>query len=222
MQIGLLFLLLVSAYLIGSVPSSVWIGRLFYGIDIRQHGSGNAGTTNTFRVLGIKAGIIVFILDAFKGWISVQLVHFCPVCEPGTNPYVTYGILLGVMAVVGHIFPLYAHFRGGKGVATLFGVVVAIHPLAALCALGVFVVILLISRYVSLSSILAGISFPIIIIGVFKTDLISLVIFSIVISLLLLVTHQSNIERILRREESKANIFRWKKRRKFNLRNFRR
>ncbi|PIE85970.1 MAG: acyl-phosphate glycerol 3-phosphate acyltransferase [Bacteroidia bacterium] len=212
MQIGFILFTVIIAYLLGSVPSSVWVGRIFYNLDVREHGSGNAGTTNTFRVLGVKAGIVVFILDAAKGWLAASLVYMSNSLEPGTNSFVTLSIILGSAAVVGHIFPIYVGFRGGKGVATLFGVVMSIHLQAALLALAVFVVILLISRYVSLSSMLAGISFPIITIAVFKTTLLSLVIFSIVISLLLLVTHQHNILRLIRREESKANLFRRKKR----------
>jgi len=207
MSIFIIISTILLAYLIGSVPTAVWVGKMFYGMDIREHGSGNAGATNTFRVLGVKAGIPVLIFDIFKGWLVVQFAAF-------TNDYlllsnhqlVTYQLALGVMALIGHIFPIYVGFRGGKGVATLLGLVIAIHPVASLIAIGIFVTTLLITKYVSLSSMIAGFSFPILIIVVFKTTTLPLVIFSMVIAILLLFTHQKNIERLLSREESKANI----------------
>ncbi len=196
----------VSAYLIGSVPSSVWIGKWFYNIDIRDYGSGNAGTTNTFRVLGTTPGIVVFILDIFKGFIAVNLVHLAHQLIPDTSGYVNFEILLGTFAVLGHIFPLYVGFKGGKGVATLLGVVIAIHPASALISLIIFTIVLLISKYVSLSSMVAGIIFPFLIIFVFKETIVSLIIFSIIISVLLLLTHQKNIIRLLAREENKVRL----------------
>lgn len=194
------------AYLTGSVPSSVWIGKIFYGIDVREYGSGNAGATNTFRVLGKKAGIPVLILDALKGYIAVFYVGFFADLEPGTSPYVNLQLALGLAALFGHIFPIYVGFRGGKGIATLLGMMLAVYYQAALLSLGVFLIVLFISRFVSLSSIIAGISFPIFVIGVFHSHVPSLVIFSLFISILVIITHQKNIERLLRREESKANI----------------
>lgn len=198
---------ILGAYILGSIPTAVWVGKFFYGLDVREHGSGNAGATNTFRVLGVKAGIPVLLIDIFKGWAAVKLIYFFQYFAPGSVPYINFELMLGVAAVLGHIFPVFAGFNGGKGVATLSGVALAVHPFAALLTLGVFVVILLSSRYVSLSSILAGIAFPIFILVVFKVDVPSLAIFSIAISVLLIVTHQKNIERLLKREESRANIF---------------
>lgn len=194
------------AYLTGSVPSSVWIGKIFYGIDVREYGSGNAGATNTFRVLGKKAGIPVLILDALKGYVAVYYVTFFPELEPGTSPYVNLQLALGLAALFGHIFPIYVGFRGGKGIATLLGMMLAVYYQAALLSVGVFLIVLFISRFVSLSSIIAGISFPIFVILVFHSHIPSLVIFSIFISILVIITHQKNIERLLRKEESKANI----------------
>ena len=199
-------ILCFAAYLLGSIPSSVWIGRWFYGIDIREHGSGNAGTTNTFRVLGTKPGIVVFVVDIFKGWLAVNLIRIIHTLEPGTAPFVNFELLLGGLAVLGHIFPIYVGFKGGTGVATLLGIVLAIHPLAALITLSIFTVILLISKYVSLSSMLAGLAFPFLIIYIFKTTIISLVVFSILISILLVVTHQKNIVRLADREENKVRF----------------
>ncbi len=197
---------IIVAYLLGSIPSSVWIGRIFYGIDIREHGSGNAGTTNTFRVMGVKAGIPVLIFDVFKGWAAVKLIYFSNYYIPQSGDYVNIELLLGLAALIGHIFPVYVGFKGGKGVATLLGIVVAIHPYSALISAVIFIILLLSTRYVSLSSMLAGFSFPILIIVIFKTTTISLIIFSLIIAVLLLFTHQRNIERLFAKEESKANL----------------
>jgi len=194
----------ICAYLLGSIPTSVWIGRWFYNTDIRDHGSGNAGTTNTFRVLGTAPGIVVFIIDILKGWLAVKAIVLASQFVPDTAKFVNYQLLLGGLAVLGHIFPVYVGFKGGKGVATLLGVVLAIHPIGALISAGVFTVSLLISKYVSLSSMIAGAIFPILIIIVFKEPVISLKIFSITISILLVVTHQKNIVRLLSRQENKV------------------
>ncbi len=197
-------LALLIAYLLGSIPSAVWIGKWFYGIDVREHGSGNAGATNTFRVLGKKAGIPVLLMDIFKGWASVMMVTYVTEAPQHTQDFVNIQIVLGVAAVVGHIFPLFAGFRGGKGIATLFGVVLAVHPWACLLSTGVFLLVFLATNYVSLGSISAGISFPIIVIFVYGAHIVpSMVVFSCLVALLILITHQKNIERLIRREESK-------------------
>ena len=199
-------ILVTVAYLMGSIPTSVWIGRAFYGLDIREHGSGNAGTTNTFRVLGAKAGVVVFIIDVMKGWAAVKLIYFSSYYIPASGDYINAQLLYGLAALLGHIFPIYVGFKGGKGVATLFGIVMGIHPYAALISVGVFTVCLVFSRYVSLSSMVAGFSFPILIMLVFETTTISLILFSMIIAVLLLLTHQKNIERLLNREENKFTI----------------
>ena len=207
MGLGLIDLfLLIAAYLIGSIATSVWVGRLFYGVDIRQLGSGNAGATNTFRVLGVKAGIPVFIVDTIKGLVATKLVFLDPNFIPGSNQMITFQIFLGIVAVIGHVFPIYVGFKGGKGVATLFGVVIGLTPNIALVAAIIFIVMLLVSKYVSLSSMVAGVSFPILLLTVFKIHSPSLIIFSVSIAVLLLVTHTKNIERLLKRQESKADI----------------
>jgi acyl phosphate:glycerol-3-phosphate acyltransferase len=189
-------LALIVAYLLGSIPTAVWIGKAFYGIDVREFGSGNAGATNTFRVLGKKAGIPVLLIDMLKGWLAVN-----------TQPFVNLEIVLGVTAVIGHIFPVFAGFRGGKGIATLFGVILAVHPWACLMAAGVFLLVFLAFNYVSLGSITAGVSFPLFIITVFGGEVVpSMVIFSVMVAILILITHQKNIERLLRRQESKIRL----------------
>ena len=215
MSLIIKFLLIIAAYLIGSVPSSVWIGKRFYGVDVREHGSGNAGFTNTVRVLGWRAGLPVFLADVLKGYIAVSLVRLTHVYIIGTADFVNFQLILGAAAVLGHIFPLYVGFKGGKGVATLLGLLLAIQPQPTLICLGIFVVVFLTTRYVSLSSMIAGISFPILIIFVFKTTISSLVIFSMIVSILLLLTHQKNIERLLNREESKAKIVKKRNRNRF-------
>ena len=130
-----LIYLLPAAYLIGSVPTAVWVGKAFHGIDVREHGSGNAGATNVMRVLGVRTGIPVLLFDMFKGWMSVYLVHFQQSVVSGDELWILVAISLGVMAVIGHIFPVFAGFRGGKGVATIAGVCFSLHPLATVTSL---------------------------------------------------------------------------------------
>jgi len=206
-------LTLLGAYLLGAIPTSVWIGRHFFNIDIREHGSGNAGATNTIRVLGLKVGIPVLIIDVLKGFAAVNLIHLTDYYIPQSGDFISFQLLLGIAAIIGHIFPVYVGFKGGKGVATLFGIVLAIDPLPTLICIGIFVITLIITKYVSLSSMIAGFSFPIMVIVVFKTTTPSLVIFSLIIAILLLFTHQKNIERLLRKEESKAEFLKRKKNR---------
>lgn len=203
-------LLLLGAYLLGSVPTAVWIGKYFYKIDVREYGSGNAGATNAFRVLGKKAGIPVLLIDILKGFSAVCLAHFSPYVQ-GTNQFINLQLVLGIASLVGHIFPLFASFRGGKGIATLLGIILAVHPYAAFLSMGIFILVLLISGYVSLSSMTAAVAFPIIVIFIFKTTVPSLIIFSLLIAIMVLITHQKNIERLLRREESKASLIKKKK-----------
>lgn len=198
--------LIIVAYLLGSIPTSVWIGKTFYGIDVREFGSGNAGATNTFRVLGKKAGIPVLIIDILKGSVAVALSYFSPY-ETGSAPFINLQLVLGVAALVGHIFPVFAGFRGGKGVATILGIVICILPLACSLALLVFLTVLLSSRIVSLSSMLAGISFPIILNLVLGNQNPVLTTFSVVVAVLLIITHRKNIKRLINRQESKVQLF---------------
>src|SRR5688572_29100054 len=154
-------LLLLTAYLLGSIPTSVWIGKAFYKIDVREFGSGNAGATNTFRVLGKRAGIPVLIIDIVKGSAAVGLAWFSGF-DFGIDEFINLQLGLGVAALLGHIFPVFAGFRGGKGVATILGIVACIVPVSCAIGLLIFLIVLLITRIVSLSSITAGFCFPII------------------------------------------------------------
>lgn len=207
-SINILFLL--GAYLLGSIPTAVWIGKYFYNIDVREYGSGNAGATNVFRVLGKKAGIPVLLIDILKGFVAVSIAYSSDYTV-GSKQFINLQLVLGIASLVGHIFPIFASFRGGKGIATLLGIILAILPFAAFISMGIFIAVLLISSYVSLSSMTAAVAFPIIVILVFKTTTPSLIIFSILIAIMVLITHQKNIERLLRREESKSKLINKKK-----------
>lgn len=201
---------LIAAYLLGSIPSAVWIGKIFYGVDVREYGSGNAGATNTFRVLGKKAGIPVLIIDVLKGYVAVQLATLIGNYLPGTQQFVNFKLTLGVAALLGHIFPVYVGFRGGKGVATLLGILSGVHPPAALVCAGVFALTFLSTRYVSLSSMMSAIVFPVIIMFRFNETIPSLNVFSMFVAVLVLITHQKNIERLLKGEESRVVFFKKK------------
>lgn len=204
---------LILAYLFGSIPTAVWIGQAFYNVDVREYGSGNAGATNTFRVLGKKAGIPVMLIDILKGWTATNLAYFIGVSTTGafhSNAFVNFQLALGITAVMGHLFPVFAGFRGGKGVATLFGMVLAVHLQASLLCVVVFIVVLLITRYVSLSSILASFTYLIGVTFIFPLYIKSVVIYGMCICVLILVTHQKNIERLLKGKESKVNLFKRK------------
>ncbi len=204
---NILFLLL--AYLIGAFPSAVWLGRTFYNTDVREYGSGNAGATNTFRTLGSKAGIPVLLMDILKGWIAVNLVYFVMDNQlMSDEKFFELKLAFGIAAVIGHLFPIYTGFRGGKGIATMLGFMIGIYWEAALLSALVFILTLLISKYVSLSSIIASLAFPfivIVILGMNNTNS-SLIIFSIFVPILSLITHQKNIERLIRQEENKAKF----------------
>ncbi|SRR6056297_746513 len=205
MQIYLGVFIIIAGYLIGSIPTSIWAGKIFFSKDIREHGSGNAGATNAIRVLGPKVGVPVLLFDICKGFFVVKLISLTNI-QPQTELFVIFQILAGTAVFIGHVFPLYEKFKGGKGVATLFGFFLAIIPLPTLITLGVFIITLLISKYVSLSSILAAFSFPLLIIFVFKIENIALIIFSLAVFILLLITHRKNIERLLNNEESKVGF----------------
>jgi len=200
----LLFVLL--AYLTGAFPSAVWVGKTFYKIDVREFGSGNAGATNTFRVLGKKAGIPVLIMDIFKGWICVNYILFLTDIPHSAEAIFEIQLAFGIAAVIGHLFPIYTGFRGGKGIATLLGLLIGLHAVAAIYSILVFVIVFLISKYVSLGSIIASVAFPILVILILGSTNVSLNLFAIFVPILSLITHQKNIERLLRGEETKVKF----------------
>jgi glycerol-3-phosphate acyltransferase PlsY len=202
--------LVLIAYLLGSIPTAVWIGKWFYRIDIRDHGSGNAGATNTIRILGYKAGIPVMLFDVFKGWLAVSLAGWISLSEAGHDGVIVIKIACAVAAVVGHIFPVFAGFRGGKGVGTLAGVGIALYPLALLIVLAVFILVLAVSRYVSLASILAAVSFPLAAFFITGEKHPALLILAVLVAIFVPLTHRNNIRRLLRGEENKF-LFRRKK-----------
>ena len=201
-----IYFFIILSYLTGAFPSAVLIGKVFFKIDVREFGSGNAGATNTFRVLGKKAGIPVLILDVFKGWLAVNYVFF--ISSSSQNPDLEFEqqLVFGIAAVIGHLFPIYTGFRGGKGIATLLGLLLGIQLHAALLSFMVFLFVFIFSRYVSLASILSSITFPLIIYFLSDSTDVSLIIFSIFVPLLALLTHQKNIERLLRGEEVKVKF----------------
>lgn len=191
------------SYMIGSIPTAVWVGKAFYHVDVRTQGSGNAGATNTIRVLGLKAGIPVLLIDVLKGFAAIKLMNWLLISYPA-EPYNAYWLLAAAVAVViGHTFPLWAGFRGGKGVATLLGVGFGLYPYAALIALIIFIVVLLLSRYVSLSSLAAGISFPFLVFFIFPADHWIFYALAIAVAVFLPFTHRKNISRLFSGTESK-------------------
>lgn len=215
------FLLIVIAYLIGSVPTSVWVSKAFFGVDIRDYGSGNAGATNTFRVLGSRWGTFVMVIDVLKGLAATSLYLLLPYYVGQENEWDRTNLMvgLGLAAVLGHIFPIWADFRGGKGVATLFGMVLAIQPIVAVCCVGVFLLVLYLTRFVSLSSILASIAFAVFILVIFNEKEPLYRAFAIAVALMVLLTHQKNIGRLLRGSESKVPILKYRDRRRARRRN---
>lgn len=202
-----ILLILTTAYLLGSIPTAVWIGKWKYGIDVREHGSMNAGATNTFRVLGKRPGLWVLTIDILKGVMSTVL----PVLIVGNldeGLIIKLKIACAFLAVFGHLFPIFAGFRGGKGVATSLGVVIGIMPLAAALALGVFLLVFLSTRYVSLGAISAAVFFPLILRFVLRVDSVWLLSFGVIVSSMVIISHRKNVKRLLNGEESKMNFSR--------------
>ncbi len=203
----------ILAYLLGSIPTAIWVGKYHYNIDIRKHGSGNAGASNTFRVLGKKAGAFVMAVDVFKGWLAtslaVVLVNFDIVSYDEFIIYkiVFYKLIFGSLAVLGHIFPIYANFKGGKGVATLLGMMLAVDAQITLMSLGVFIIVLLAFKYVSLSSLIATLSFPLLLlIPRFRPEDPVVIVFGFLMFVIVVLTHQKNIVKLIQGEENRANI----------------
>ena len=200
-------ILVILAYLIGSIPTSVWISKAIFNIDIRDYGSGNPGATNTFRVLGSKWGSIVMIVDVTKGAIATSLYILIPYYLTNELARTNFMIVLGLASVIGHIFPIWAGFRGGKGVATILGMALAIQPIVALICLLVFLFTLLTTRFVSLSSLIAGVAFMVLILFIFNEKETMYRLFAIIVALMVIITHQKNISRLLKGTENKVPLF---------------
>lgn len=202
----------VIAYLLGSIPTALWYGEAYFGLDIRKHGSGNAGATNTFRVLGKRAGTIVLLIDAIKGWIATSIammLYYSHLID--WNDCETLKLIFGFAAVLGHVFPVFSNFKGGKGVATLLGMVMSVHAEAALVCMVIFFLVFLASNYVSLGSIIASLAFPVLLVlKTFGNENDLNIIFGFALFLMVAVTHRKNIVRLLKGEESRI-YFRPKK-----------
>ncbi|PJA95706.1 MAG: acyl-phosphate glycerol 3-phosphate acyltransferase [Ignavibacteriales bacterium CG_4_9_14_3_um_filter_34_10] len=216
-MLNLIFIILLS-YLVGSIPTSIIVSKLANGIDIRKHGSGNAGGTNVFRVLGWKYGVFVILFDALKGAIAVVIIsrlYLGSFPFPNATPFDDFTlvqIISGLFAVVGHIWTVFAGFKGGKGIATGLGILITIITVDMLIALGVFILVVTLSRYVSLGSILAAVSIPFILIireNIFNVHIYgygTILPFSFAIALLILFTHRNNIKRLMLGIESKISL----------------
>ena len=189
------------AYLLGSIPSGLWIGRKFFQIDIRQHGSGNLGATNSFRILGKKAGTIVLLMDLLKGSISVLLLKQMDL--HGVSP-----LIIALFAVIGHTYPLFANFKGGKAVATFAGVILAYQPVLFLIGLGIFILTLAISKMVSFTSMLT-ISIGVLLSLYFQDMVLTTI--ALLADIFIIYRHRTNIQRIFNGTEAKVDIFKWKK-----------
>lgn len=204
----ILSLTVLMAYLLGSVPTAVWVGKSWYDIDVREHGSKNAGATNTFRVLGKKPGIIVLLIDILKGVLATvfPLFIWSGIDFPPLISMDRLQIIAAISAVLGHIFPVFAGFRGGKGVATSLGIIIGILPISAAICLGIFLVIFITSKYVSLGAICAAFFFPFTVIFL-QPNRTEMFYFSILLAIAVIWAHKKNIRRLLKGEENKMNLF---------------
>lgn len=199
-----LAVLILFAYLMGSIPTAVWYGKTFHNIDVREHGSGNAGATNTLRTLGNKAGFIVLFIDLLKGFLATSLIHFSTF-ENGNQNHFNFQMALGVTAVLGHVFPIFAGFKGGKGIATLLGMCIALNWQIALICIMVFVSIVSLTKYISLGSMItAGIGA--ILSFYFYTNNLIANCFFCAIAVLVVYTHRTNITRLKAGTENKLSF----------------
>jgi glycerol-3-phosphate acyltransferase PlsY len=205
-----LLLLLTAAYLLGSIPTAVWVSKTFFGIDIREHGSKNMGASNTFRVLGTGWGIFVLIVDMGKAMAAVYLASLVNESDWLGTEKMFWQLLFGLAAVGGHIFPLFAGFKGGKGVASLFGVVLAIQPWTALISIAAFIIVVFLTRYISLGSLTGVIVFAFCVIFAYKEENIFFKWFAVISAVLIFLMHIPNIRRLLKGTENKL-VFKKKK-----------
>ncbi|PTI90038.1 glycerol-3-phosphate 1-O-acyltransferase PlsY [Staphylococcus warneri] len=197
----MIVVMLILSYLIGAFPSGLVIGKLFFKKDIRQFGSGNTGATNSFRVLGRPAGFVVTFLDIFKGFITVFFPIWLPVHADGPiSTFFTNGLIVGLFAILGHVYPIYLKFKGGKAVATSTGVVLGVNPILLLILAAIFFLVLKTFKYVSLSSIVAAICC---VIGSLIIQDYILLAVSGIVSIILIIRHKTNIVRIFKGEEPK-------------------
>jgi glycerol-3-phosphate acyltransferase PlsY len=213
-----LFTVLLISYLLGSIPSSLWVGQIFHKTDIRKHGSGNLGTTNAFRILGWKSGLSVLVLDFMKGFVSSKWVAVYafqigngPIAPPGWEADAFLMITCGLMAVIGHMFPIFANFKGGKGAATACGMLFGIEPISISISFGLFIIIVLTTRYVSLASMTSSFIYPITLLimrygfNYFVDG--SIIIFAIIIASGIIYKHKSNIRRLINGTENRVNLY---------------
>ena len=204
----LLLTIILLGYLIGSIPTAVWVGKSFRGIDIREHGSKNAGATNTFRVLGKRFGWLVLTVDVSKGILAACLPHFFSYMLEGyKDEFLILQLCGSFSAVFGHVFPIFAQFRGGKGVATSLGIVIGINPYAALVCLAIFLIVFLSSRYVSLGAIISALCFPFVSYFMIQEDARIMIVFTVVLGVMVILAHRKNIDRLWKGEENKMNLF---------------
>jgi glycerol-3-phosphate acyltransferase PlsY len=194
------------AYLLGSIPTAVWIGKSFFGIDVREHGSGNAGATNTLRTLGKKAGFSVLFIDFLKGFAAASLVYADAELVQGSSTFMHFQMLYGALAVLGHVYPVFAGFKGGKGIATLIGMVTAISGWLALACFITFVVVVSISRYISLGSMIASVLSPLYAGLIYSWQQPGFLYFCIGIAILVVYTHRANVKRLISGNESKFSL----------------
>jgi len=219
MDLNVVLFFCLLSYLLGSIPTSVWLGKAYFGIDVRSQGSGNAGATNTLRTLGKKAGLFVLIVDFLKGFSAANLMMLQDTITKASGDqremYLTYQLIFGSFAVLGHIFPLFAKFKGGKGIATLVGLVLAVDYQMALLLILTFIIVVGFTQYVSLGSILAGILSPFYVYFLYNkskfTQQPNFILFCAVFATLVIVTHRKNIVRMVKGKENKTRLFKFKK-----------
>ena len=207
MMIYIVFICL--AYLIGSIQTAVWAGKKWHGLDPREHGSKNAGATNTFRVLGKKSGWFVLIIDISKG-VLASIFPLILAENYSDNQLLVFQLTTSFACIIGHVFPIFAQFKGGKGVATSLGIIIGLNPISAAISLGIFLLVFLLFKYVSLGAIVTSLSYPFVSYFIVKEDARIMIIFTVLLGFLIIVSHRKNITRLMNGEESRMNLSRRK------------